>query len=203
MNETENEPQEETDTGLGEAMPKLELTPLEVAGQIIADLEAQLAEQKDHALRAVAEAENVRRRAAKEKIEASKYAIANMARDLLAVPDTLSRALDGIDEAARAAGGEGLKNLLDGIELTQRQLLGIFERHGIKPINPLGEKFDPNFHQAVFEVPGSGAPDGTVIQLLQAGYVIGERLLRPAMVGVAKGAAPDGEQKDHAIDTKV
>lgn len=156
--------------------------------QIIAGLEAQISELKDQTLRAVAEAENVRRRAVKEKQDASKYAIANLARDLLAVTDTLARAIGSVSEETRATGGEAIKGLVEGMEITERQLLGIFERHGITPINPLGEKFDPNFHQAVFEVPDSGAPDGIVIQLLQTGYVIGERLLRPAMVGVAKNA---------------
>lgn len=154
--------------------------------EIISGLQAQVAELKDQALRAVAEAENVRRRAAREKLEASKYAIANLARDLLAVTDTLGRAIGSITEETSAAGGEALKSLAEGMEITQRQLLGIFERHGITPINPLGGKFDPNFHQAVFESPSEGQPDGVVIQVLQPGYVIGERLLRPAMVGVAK-----------------
>jgi len=182
MNEIENEaegfPQEENIEIQPEALPP---TPEE----LIARLVTEMADLKDQLLRAVAEGENIRRRAAKEKQDASKFAIASLARDLLAVPDTLDRAISSIPEDLRAQ--EGVVNLIEGMELTQRQLLGIFERHGIKPIHPMGEKFDPNFHQAMFEAPDTGQPDGTIVQILQMGYVIGDRLLRPAMVGVAKG----------------
>lgn len=153
--------------------------------EVAVRLEAEVAELKDQLLRAVAEMENIRRRAAREKLEASKYAIASLARDLLAVPDTLDRAVASIPQDVRAQ--DGVASLIEGMELTQRQLLGIFERHGVKPIHPMGEKFDPNFHQAMFEAPDTGQADGTIVQILQAGYVIGDRLLRPAMVGVAKG----------------
>jgi len=200
MSEAENEAVPENARQPGDDTP---LPALPTPEQIIADLEAQVVELKDQALRAVAEAENVRRRSAREKLEAGKYSIASLARDLLAVPDTLARAIAGAASEDTTPDG-GLKNLLEGIELTQRQLLNIFERHGIKPIDPLGEKFDPNFHQAVFDVPDSGAPDGTVIQILQTGYVIGERLLRPAMVGVAKSTqAGAGETAGHSIDTSA
>lgn len=153
----------------------------------IAELQAQIATLKDQALRATAEAENVRRRAAREKADASKYGISNLARDLLSVPDNLTRAIDSVSEAAQQAGGETLQTLLEGVKLTQKELLQVLERHGIQPIHPEGEKFDPNFHQAMFEAPGTGQPDGTVVQVVQTGYLIGDRLLRPAMVGVAKG----------------
>jgi len=156
--------------------------------EMAARLAAEVAELKDQLLRAVAETENIRRRAAREKLDASKFGIASLARDLLVVPDTLDRAIASIAEDARAQ--EGISSLIEGMELTQRQLLGIFERHGIKLIHPMGEKFDPNFHQAMFEAPDTGQPDGTIVQILQAGYVIGDRLLRPAMVGVAKGGQP-------------
>ena len=160
-----------------------ELSPDEV----IAELQAQIAALKDQALRAAAEAENVRRRAAREKADASKYGISNLARDLLSVPDNLARAIDSVSEEAQRAGGETLQTLMEGVKLTQKELLQVLERHGIQPIHPEGEKFDPNFHQAMFEAPGTGQPDGTVVQVVQTGYLIGERLLRPAMVGVAKG----------------
>lgn len=166
-----------------ELQQEAELSPEET----IAGLEAQVSELKDQLLRAFAESENIRRRAAKEKQDASKFAISSLARDLLAVPDTLGRALESIPEETRQH--EAMAHLIEGMELTLRQLLGIFERHGIKPLNPLGEKFDPNFHQAMFEAPDTGQPDGVIVQILQSGYVIGDRLLRPALVGVAKNPA--------------
>ena len=170
--------------------------------EIIAAQQAEIADLKDQLLRAFAEAENVRRRAAKEKQDASKFAIASLARDLLAVPDTLTRALESIGAEIRQM--DSVAPVLEGMELTQRQLLGIFERHGIKPLYPMGEKFDPNFHQAMFEAPDTGKPDGTVVQILQTGYVIGDRLLRPAMVGVAKGASgPVPPAPGHTIDTSA
>lgn len=173
--------------------------------EVIGALQAEVADLKDQVLRAFAEAENVRRRAAREKQDASKFAISNLARDLLAVPDTLSRALESITPELREQ--EGGAPLIEGMELTMRQLLGIFERHGIKPLQPIGEKFDPNFHQAMFETSATGQPDGTIVQVLQNGYVIGDRLLRPAMVGVAKsaGAAPEGDQapRGRTLDTSA
>lgn len=170
--------------------------------ELIARLVAEMADLKDQLLRAVAETENVRRRAAKEKQDASKFAIASLARDLLAVPDTLDRAISSIGEQVRAQ--EGVESLIEGMELTQRQLLGIFERHGVKPLQPLGEKFDPNFHQAMFEAPDTGQPDGTIVQILQMGYVIGDRLLRPALVGVAKaGSAPNPPSPGSTVDTSA
>ncbi|MDO9461398.1 MAG: nucleotide exchange factor GrpE [Alphaproteobacteria bacterium] len=169
--------------------------------EIIAGLEAEVAGLKDQLLRAVAETENIRRRAAKEKQDASKFAIASLARDLLAVPDTLDRALGSIPPEVREQ--EGVVNVIEGMELTQRQLLGIFERHGIKPIHPMGEKFDPNFHQAMFEAPDTGQPDGTIVQILQMGYIIGDRLLRPATVGVAKGGAQNPGSPGSTVDTSA
>ena len=171
-----------------EADPAPEQSSAELSpDDVIAELQAQIAALKDQALRAAAEAENVRRRAAKEKADASKYGISNLARDLLSVPDNLTRAIDSVTEEAQRAGGETLQTLMEGVKLTQKELLQVLERHGIQPIHPEGEKFDPNFHQAMFEAPGTGQPDGTVVQVVQTGYLIGERLLRPAMVGVAKG----------------
>jgi molecular chaperone GrpE len=167
--------------------------------QAIAVLQAEVADLKDQLLRAVAETENIRRRAAREKQDISKFAITGFARDLLAVPDTLTRALESIGEEMRAL--EGVAGVIEGMELTQKQLLGILERHGVKPIQPLGEKFDPNFHQAMFEAPDTGQPDGTVIQILQTGYIIGDRLLRPALVGVAKSANAAPPAAGGSVDT--
>ncbi|MEP9352945.1 nucleotide exchange factor GrpE [Xanthobacter sp. KR7-65] len=150
-------------------------------------LEAEVASLKDKFLRAFAEAENVRRRADKEIQDARTYGIASFARDVLNVADDLARALGSVDEAAKASAEGGFKALLDGLELTERGLVKALEKHGIRKIEPKGEKFDPNLHQAMFEVPDPSVPSGTVVQVAQAGYVIGERVLRPAMVGVARG----------------
>ncbi|MBT3402054.1 MAG: nucleotide exchange factor GrpE [Rhodospirillaceae bacterium] len=146
--------------------------------------EAQIAKLTDQLLRALAEAENMRRRSQREIEDARKYAVANFARDVLTVADNLRRALDAVPEDAAAS--EDLKALSEGVGLTERELLAMMERHGIRKVNPMGEKFDPNLHQAMFEADTPGADPGTVIEVAQAGFVIGERLLRPAMVGVAK-----------------
>jgi molecular chaperone GrpE len=139
----------------------------------------------------MAETENLRKRAEREKAEATLYAATNFARDLLSVGDSLSKALEIMDEEARGNADESTRNFIEGIELTRRELLNSFQKHGIVEVNPDDEKFDPNFHQAMFEVPGSGKPNGTVVQVVQTGYKIGERVLRPALVGVAKGDGKD------------
>lgn len=146
-------------------------------------------EMRDRLLRALADAENTRRRAERDREDALKYAITRFARDVLSVADNLRRALDSVDEAAKAEGGEALKSLLDGVSMTERELLNTFEKYGIEQVNPApGEKFDPNVHQAMAEVPGTDQPNGTVVQVTQIGFTIEDRLLRPAMVLVAKGA---------------
>jgi molecular chaperone GrpE len=161
-----------------------ELDPME-------ELRAENADLKDRVLRAMAETENLRKRAEREKAEATLYAATNFARDLLSVGDSLSKALEIMDEEARVNADESTRNFIEGIELTRRELLNSFQKHGIVEVNPVDEKFDPNFHQAMFEVPGSGKPNGTVVQVVQTGYKIGERVLRPALVGVAKGDGKD------------
>ena len=167
-------------------------------GDALAALEAENASLKDQLLRAMAETENLRRRAEREKEDTSKYAVATLARDILSVADNLRRALDSlpIDQAPNDA----VRNLLTGVEATERELLAIFERRGIKRIEPVGERFDPNFHQAMFEVPNTGQAAGTVVQVLQPGYIIHDRLLRPALVGVAK--ADTAETPIH-VDTRA
>ena len=150
----------------------------------------EAAQLKDQLLRALAEAENVRRRAQREREDAAKYAIANFARDVLQVSDNLHRALDAIPAAALAA-DEALKNLHEGVTATERQLDAALERQQVKRIWPMGEKFDANLHQAMFEVPTAEQAPGTVVQVMQAGYLIHDRLLRPALVGVAKQPAGD------------
>lgn len=161
----------------------------------IAQLEGEIAQLKDQALRALAESENVRRRLEREKEDVGRFAISGLARDLLSVADNLRRALDSVDPETIES--ETFRNLLAGVEATERELLGVFDRRGIKRIEPMGQPFDANFHQAMFEVPNSGQPAGTVVQVLQPGYVIHERLLRPALVGVAKG------EEAGRVDTRV
>ena len=146
-------------------------------GPAVADLREKL-------LRALAEMENLRRRTEREIADSRTYAVTAFARDLIPVADNMRRALE-------AAGGVILdgpaKSLLDGVELTERELLKVLDRHGVKKFDPQGAKFDPNLHQAMFEVPDSDVPSGSVAQVVQPGYMIGERVLRPAMVGVSKG----------------
>lgn len=155
-------------------------------------LEAEVAAMKDKYLRAFAEAENIRRRAEREVADAKTYGVSSFARDMLNVADDLARALSTVDDQAKADADGPLKALLEGLELTQRGLERSLEKQGIRRIEPRGEKFDPNLHQAMFEVPDASVPNGTVVQVVQAGYVIGERVLRPAMVGVSRGG-PKGE----------
>jgi len=185
------QPSAEAAEAAEEAAPKEAEAPAEKSA------EEQIEEIKDQLLRALAEVENTRRRARLDVENANKYAIGNLARDLLAVADNLRRGLDAIPANAVET-DELLKNLADGVEMVERELLGAFEKHGIRKIEPLGEKFDHNFHQAMFEVPDAEHPPGTVVQLVAPGYVIRDRLLRPAMVGVASGG-PKGD--DEAADT--
>ncbi|MFO1088646.1 MAG: nucleotide exchange factor GrpE [Hyphomicrobiales bacterium] len=150
-------------------------------------LQAENAELKDRLLRSMAEAENVRRRGEREKAEATLYAATNFARDLLSVADNLGRALEALPAEARDKADEAVKTLLAGVDLTHRELKQVFERYNIRLVKAKGEKFDPNVHQAMFEVPDASVPAGTVVQVVQDGYTIGDRVLRPALVGVAKG----------------
>jgi molecular chaperone GrpE len=168
--------------------------PEPAAGERIAALEAEMARLKDQALRAMAEVENVRRRAEREREDAAKYGVSQLARDLLPVADNLRRAIEAVDDKA-AQQDPALANLLTGVQATERELMLALERRGIRKIEPMGEKFDPNFHQAMFEVPTDEQPPGTVVQLLQPGYVIHDRLLRPALVGVAKPAADGAAER--------
>ncbi|KQV44232.1 MULTISPECIES: nucleotide exchange factor GrpE [unclassified Rhizobium] len=148
---------------------------------------AEAADLRDRYLRLAAEMDNLRRRTERDVKDAKSYSVAGFARDMLAVSDNLRRALDAIPAEARAAGEAGLDALIEGVEMTERSMLSALERHGVKKLEPEGQKFDPNFHQAMFEVPNPNVPNNTVVQVVQAGYTIGDRVLRPAMVGVAKG----------------
>ncbi|MCV9962404.1 nucleotide exchange factor GrpE [Pararhizobium sp. BT-229] len=158
----------------------VERDPLELAKTEAADF-------RDRYLRLAAEMDNLRRRTARDVKDAKSYSVAGFARDMLAVSDNLRRALDAIPAEARAAGDTGLNALIEGVEMTERAMLSALERHGVQKLEPVGQKFDPNFHQAMFEVPNAEVPNNTVVQVIQDGYTIGERVLRPAMVGVAKG----------------
>jgi len=161
--------------------------------------EAELADTKDKLLRALAETENQRRRAQREREDASKYAAASFAKDLLDVADNFRRALASLDP--NSLQDEKAKALIEGVAATERALLAAFERHGIKRIEPeIGERFDPNLHEAMFEVPDTGKPGGSIVQVVQAGYRMHDRLLRPAMVGVAKAsAASAGSTVDQTV----
>jgi len=155
-------------------------------------LEQEAAEMKDRLLRALADVENTRRRAKRDVEDARKYAASNFAKDLLNVSDNLRRALDTVSEETRE-GDDNVKNLVLGIEMVEKELLTAFERQGVSKVDPLGEPFDHNFHQAMYEKPDTEYPNGTVAEVMQAGYVMHDRLLRPAMVAVAKGG---GEEQD-------
>lgn len=152
-------------------------------------LEAENAELKDKLLRAMAEAENIRRRLERERADIARYAAAGFARDMLTVADNLHRAIESISAEERAAASDAVRAAVEGVEVTERSLLSTFERHGIRVIRPLpGEKFDANLHEAMFEVPGAEHAAGTVVHVVEDGYMMGDRLLRAARVGVAKGA---------------
>lgn len=161
----------------------------EPAAPAQADDAALAAEFKDKLLRALAEMENLRRRTEREVTDARLYGIGAFARDVLAVADNIRRALDAVSPELRGGADGGVKALIEGVELTERELLKALEKNGVRQFNPRGEKFDPNLHQAMFEVPDASVPAGTVVEVVQPGYMIGERVLRPAMVGVSKGGA--------------
>ena len=159
--------------------------PLEALAADCQKLETEITELKDRVLRDAAEMQNLRRRTTKDVADARAFSIAGFARDMLAVSDNLRRTIDSVPEDDK--GSEDMKNFLEGLEMTEREMLNGLEKHGVKKIVPLEEKFDPNFHQAMFELPNPDIPNNTIIQVVQDGYVIGNRVLRPAMVGVAKG----------------
>lgn len=152
----------------------------------LADLEAQVAQLKEERLRALAETENVRRRAARDRQDASQYAISGFANDILSVADNLQRALATIDPATRAS-DSALDALMSGIEMTERELLTVLERFGVKPIEAEGQPFDPHVHEAMFEIPNEAVPHGTVLHVLQRGYRLHDRTLRPSRVGISRG----------------
>ncbi|MBI0020339.1 nucleotide exchange factor GrpE [Bartonella sp. W8097] len=167
----------------------------------VAAMQAENDELKDQVLRLAAEMENLRRRTARDVADARAYSVANFARDMLQVSDNLNRALQAIPEGAREKDA-GLNALAEGVEMTERAMMAALERNGVKKIEPEGQKFDPNFHQAMFEIPNADVPNNTVQQVVQAGYVIGDRVLRPAMVGVSKGGPKEATAKTEPQNDK-
>lgn len=189
-----------------EPRPEMEKPAPEAAAtpDPVETLRTENADLKDRLLRLAAEMENLRKRNERELSDTRSYAITKFARDMLTATDSLSRALLTLPAEARETADATMKSLIDGIELTEREMQRLLAVHGVKPIEAEGQKFDPHRHQAMFEVPDPTRPEGTVVQVVQTGYAIGDRVLRPAMVGVAKGggAAPPPSGEAH-IDKNV
>lgn len=166
-------------------------------------LKAENQDMRDKLLRTIAEMENLRKRTEREIGDTRSYAIAGFARDMLTATDSLSRALMVLPAEARDSADPTVKSLIEGIEMTEREMQRLLAKHGVKPIEAEGQKFDPHKHQAMFEVPDPSRPEGTVVQVVQAGFAIGDRVLRPAMVGVAKGGGATGTPAEGAVDKSV
>ncbi len=188
--ETENGQQNGNGSGAPAGDPPAEADPAVKA-------QREAAEFKDKLLRTLAEMENLRKRTEREVIDARLYGIASFARDVLQVADNMHRALEAIGPELREHADGKVKALIEGVELTERELMKALDKSGVKKFSPQGEKFDPNFHQAMFEMETADVPPGHVAQVVQAGYMIGERVLRPAMVAVAKAAKPHNAANDN------
>src|SRR3954467_6674391 len=184
MNDSDIHPQNEAEAvASGDAAAEA----VAAAPKASTSLDRELAEVKDRLLRTLADMDNMRKRTEREVADARIYGISNSARDILGVADNMHRAMAALDDELRAKADEPTKVLLEGVELTERELMNVLEKHGVKRIDPLGQKFDPNRHQAMYEIEDVSVPAGSVIQVMQAGYLIGDRMLRPALVAVAKG----------------
>jgi molecular chaperone GrpE len=170
--------------------------PVETDADLIIRLEAEKSDLTERYIRLAAEMDNLRKRSQRDVRDAKTYAVSAFAGDMLSVADNLARALEAIPQEARESGDAGFKALIEGVEMTGRAMLSGLERHGVKKLEPEGERFDPNLHQAMFEVPNPDVPANTVVQVMQAGYIIGDRCLRPAMVGVAKGGPKPGARPE-------
>jgi molecular chaperone GrpE len=193
-----NAPAEPDAPGAGQ--PEAGLSPTEQVkvAELVETLAKENAEHKDRLLRTLAEMENLRKRTDREVSDMRQYGIASFARDVLAVADNMERALEALDAELRETANPAIKTLLDGVELTERELLKVLEKHGVTKFEPKkGDKFDPNLHQAMYELPDPSQPAGTVAQVVQPGYMIGERMLRPAAVGVAKGGPKPAPANDN------
>ena len=189
---------DEIDLG-GPNLEEVSSEPEDTGKETFDALEEQVTELKDQLLRSVAELDNYRKRAEREKEQLRKFGIANFAKDLLSAADNLRRAVESGPTELEGA-DENVKNLILGVEMTEKELLGAFEKNGVRKIDPIGEKFDYNFHQAMFEVETDKEKPGLVMQVLQSGYAIADRVLRPAMVGVSKTHTPD---QPEGVDEKV
>jgi molecular chaperone GrpE len=188
MNDSDTRPQNGADAApADEAAMQPDAAP--AAPKASTSLDRELADYKDRLLRTLADMENMRKRTEREVTDARIYGISAFARDILGVADNMHRAMQALDDELRAKADDSMKALLDGVELTERELINVLEKHGVKKIEPLNQKFDPNRHQAMFEVEDASVLSGTVVQVMQAGYLIGERVLRPALVAVSKGGA--------------
>jgi molecular chaperone GrpE len=194
MTQTDNQTPEQTTE---------QQTQAETAGETdaLAKAQAEIAELKDRLLRNAAEGENLRKRLEREKEDAAKYAAGKFAKDILTVADNLRRALETAPKDA--VENDPVHGLIAGVEATERELIGVFERHGIQRIDPKGQRFDPNLHQAMFEIEDPTQPSGTVIQVVAAGYVQHGRLLRAAMVGVSKGGPQPEIQPGNTVNTQA
>ncbi|MBN9138342.1 nucleotide exchange factor GrpE [Phyllobacterium sp.] len=190
------------------AMAQEEEEQAEAANSVELDaLRGENGDLRDQLLRLAADMENLRKRTARDVHDARSYSVANFARDMLSVSDNLKRALEAIPTDALANGDAGFKALAEGVEMTERSMMSALERHGVKKIEPQGQRFDPNFHQAMYEIPNADVPHNTVLQVAQAGFVIGDRMLRPALVGVSKGgpkqAAGEGQAEPGPINPQA
>jgi molecular chaperone GrpE len=203
MSDDTNTPPEAQDTETATDMAEAAAP----AGDPTEALLQENAELKDRMLRIAAEMENLRKRTEREVSDTRSYSIASFARDMLTATDSLSRALMTLPADARESVDPTVKSLIDGMELTEREMQRLLAKHGVKPIEAEGQKFDPHKHQAMFEVPDPTKPEGTVVQVVQQGFAIGDRVLRPAMVGVAKGgmaAANDaGPETAESVDKSI
>jgi molecular chaperone GrpE len=191
----------ETENGQGNRAP-VQDPPAQAAAEAnpLAEARREAAEFKDKLLRTLAEMENLRKRTEREVADARLYGVAGFAREVLAVADNMHRALEAIGPELREHVDAKVKSLIEGVELTERELMKALEKSGVKKFSPLGEKFDPNVHQAMFEMENADVPPGHVAQVIQAGYMIGDRVLRPALVAVAKAAKPQAAANDNPGD---
>jgi molecular chaperone GrpE len=186
MNDSDNRPQNQAGTATADEAT-MQPDAATAAPKASTSLDRELADYKDRLLRTLADMENMRKRTEREVADARAYGISAFARDILGVADNMHRAMQALDDELRVKADEQVKALLDGVELTERELMNVLDKHGVKRIDPLNQKFDPNRHQAMFEMEDASVPSGTVVQVMQAGYLIGERVLRPALVAVSKG----------------
>ena len=195
-------------TGGAEEVAQASADASEQSAQQSTALEREHTETKDRLLRALAEMENLRKRTEREVADSRLYSVTSFARDLLIVADNMRRALDTVTPELRESAESSVKSLIEGVELTERELLKALEKNGVRQFTPQGEKFDPNVHQAMFEIPDATVPAGSVVQVVQPGYMLGDRVLRPALVGVSKGGpktapTPAGNDNDNAAKTSA